>query len=285
MHVLKEKTTDVFKGDGACPLAPVLWVLALGGWFFSTNGNGLPFGSMPEWTLDFIGYAGCFLCQVLVYLATCHEYLLINVLKVCAMTHLRMHFKHLSMNLKEIVENAKEVYCQERGLPQSAMVSSDIPWKYLHSQMKGALTYHESLMKIAEVIETIFNRCILFNFIILSVFTCLILYLLVDCPIFSIASLRLIFYLLMGFLPFFIDCYLSNVVMIESAEIAYSCYQIDFIGTDLRFQKMIIMVIGRWQKSVKFTIGKFAPLEIATSLTVAKASISYFMLLQNLKKV
>ncbi|KAK5646172.1 hypothetical protein RI129_004636 [Pyrocoelia pectoralis] len=87
--------------------------------------------------------------------------------------------------------------------------------------------------------------------------------------------------LVLFFLIFlFINCI---IYFLESEGLVQSFYEIDFIGTDIRFQKALVFLMTRAQKTVTFTIGNFSPLSMATIVTVLNASISYFMLLRNLE--
>ncbi|XP_031339879.1 uncharacterized protein LOC116168284 [Photinus pyralis] len=94
------------------------------------------------------------------------------------------------------------------------------------------------------------------------------------------------FYLLFVIAIFpFGDCYLAQKVTTESEKLVYSYYDMDFIGTDLKFQKALIILIGRYQHSVVFTVGKFTRLSICTFITIIKGVYSYYMFLKGIKRV
>ncbi|KAF2893677.1 hypothetical protein ILUMI_12495, partial [Ignelater luminosus] len=62
----------------------------------------------------------------------------------------------------------------------------------------------------------------------------------------------------------FITAYWGNQVITESEAIVRTCYEADFIGADVRFQKSLIKIMQRSQKVPRFTVGKITPLSINT---------------------
>lgn len=64
-------------------------------------------------------------------------------------------------------------------------------------------------------------------------------------------------------------CYWGNVVITESADLAVACYDVDFIGSDVRFQRSLQMMIQMCQREMCFTSGKLAPLSLQTFVTVS----------------
>ncbi|KAK5639871.1 hypothetical protein RI129_010682 [Pyrocoelia pectoralis] len=268
---LKRASTLVCKLSG--PLVPASMLLITAAWFFSSRDRPLPFITMPEWALNY-SPLGCVLIQLCVYTVMAHEYVMVDGLKVCILLHLQIHFRNLSLNIKNIVEQARE----ESG-------ANGIQSQCLKKNLVNVVCYHDFLLQIAEKVETIYNKCVLSSFINLSLFVCLTMYSMSLFPLLSIEFAIMVFYITIILLLFFVDCFFSQQVMTESEEVAHSCYEIDFVGTDPKFQKALVMIMRTAQNSVKFTIGKFAPLSIVTGVVITKASVSYFMLLQNMKKI
>ncbi|XP_031341105.1 odorant receptor 67a-like [Photinus pyralis] len=57
-------------------------------------------------------------------------------------------------------------------------------------------------------------------------------------------------------------------VTLEIETVSNTCYHINFIGTDLRFQKSLIIIMRRCQKPVVIIVGKFTALSIVVFVTV-----------------
>ncbi|XP_031339204.1 odorant receptor 59b-like [Photinus pyralis] len=103
-------------------------------------------------------------------------------------------------------------------------------------------------------------------------------------PLLSAEFLKLMLYIQLSLALFFGDAYLSTIVQAECLGVSHSCSEIHFVGTNLKFQKALVMLMAKTQKPVTFTIGRFAPLSINSVFTVIKAAFSYFMLVQSFKK-
>lgn len=108
-------------------------------------------------------------------------------------------------------------------------------------------------------------------------------------------------YILATFQIFAVSFYGDKVAQ-ESLKVSRVCYEIDFIGTDSRFQKSLLLIIWNCQQPVQFTIGKLGVLSLDTfvgvciyytllvlkllilnSLQISNASYSYFNILRNLR--
>lgn len=63
--------------------------------------------------------------------------------------------------------------------------------------------------------------------------------------------------------------YYASKVISESELFGTACYESKFVGTDIRFQKGLIMMMQNGQKPIAFTVGKFTPLTVTVSLAVS----------------
>ncbi|XP_031355682.1 odorant receptor 67a-like [Photinus pyralis] len=226
--------------------------------------------SMPESALNF-SFVGCLIFQVLMYCGHAHEYIMLDGLKINILVQLRMHFQYLRLNVEDILAyHPSEL---ERGEA----------WNVFQKRLKELVTYHCSLTTLVEMVEDVFNKCVLFSFLTLSVFSCFSLYSMSSIALFGLQFWKFAGFILFPCILFFVDCYFSEEVLTESAELSNSCYNVEFNGADVRFQKALLMLMRRSQKRLMFTIGQFAPLSILTTVTIMKAAVSYFMLLRNMK--
>ncbi|XP_031349468.1 odorant receptor 67a-like [Photinus pyralis] len=255
-------------GNVACPFGSAAIPLMVVLWFIFGQHSDMPFNTLPAWLINY-NYWLSLLLQVTVCSAICQEYVVLGATKICFLLQLRMHFKHLKSNVQNILEVTE--------------ANEEIPWTYLQKKLKHLIDYHFSIIKIAEQVETLFNKCVLTGFIVLSVFICISMYAILSNPLFGPDFWRFIFYIFMTFMPFFADCFFSQQVITESEELFSSYCAIDFVGTDLRFQKALLVLLGQGQRTIGFTIGKFAPLSIITIVTVLKTAFSYLTFLQNMK--
>lgn len=59
----------------------------------------------------------------------------------------------------------------------------------------------------------------------------------------------------------------GDQVIIESAKIASLCYEVDFVGLDIRIQKSLLII--QLQKPIQLTIGKIQILYLPTMVGVS----------------
>ncbi|KAK5644151.1 hypothetical protein RI129_007996 [Pyrocoelia pectoralis] len=78
----------------------------------------------------------------------------------------------------------------------------------------------------------------------------------------------------------FMTSYWGSELIKEYQAIGDTCYEIEFVGQDLRFQKMLRFVIQRTRTPLEFTVGGFSPLTMRTFLLVMKGAYSFFMFLR-----
>lgn len=64
--------------------------------------------------------------------------------------------------------------------------------------------------------------------------------------------------------------YWGHRVLEESQAVADVCYQIDFVGSDTRFQKGLQLMIERSQRPIYFTAGKFSQVTLSNFVSVRR---------------
>ncbi|KAK5638613.1 hypothetical protein RI129_012908 [Pyrocoelia pectoralis] len=74
--------------------------------------------------------------------------------------------------------------------------------------------------------------------------------------------------------------YWGNEVTLESQNVLKACYDMEFYGADVRFQKGLILMMERSKRPITFTAGKFSALTLGTFIWIARTSYSYMMILR-----
>lgn len=64
-------------------------------------------------------------------------------------------------------------------------------------------------------------------------------------------------------------CYYGNEITLASVSISDACYDANFVGTNLSYQKDLLIIMQRSQKPVNHTIGKFANLTLTAFVSVS----------------
>ncbi|XP_031356035.1 uncharacterized protein LOC116180270 [Photinus pyralis] len=249
-----------------CSLALSVVVVGTITWYF-TRLTPLPFGIMPKWALNY-SFTSCLIIQLITFPFIAHEYVMIDCLKVGILIQLQMHFKNLRLDILNLLS-----CCTEDGVDS---------WEYLQNEVKKVNIYWDTLKDICTKIEDVFNLCVFSTVINYSLYLCCTYLGMSHIPLYGAEFWLIIFYLFASSFMFVADCWFTQRVITESDQVASSCYDVDFVGTDLKFQKALMLMIGKAKRPVRFTIGKFAPFCIVTLVVIAKVSFSYVTFLENI---
>ncbi|KRT78370.1 hypothetical protein AMK59_7488 [Oryctes borbonicus] len=125
-----------------------------------------------------------------------------------------------------------------------------------------------AIMDIANQFEELFNILVLMIFFATLFILCFVMY---HASLFDLLSIRAaqdFSYVTLVAIQVFLYCYWGNEVRLESEEIANACWQVDFVGIDVQFQKSLVLMIRRCQKPIVLTAGKFTKLSLETYVWV-----------------
>ncbi|XP_031344684.1 putative odorant receptor 85d [Photinus pyralis] len=245
-------------------------------WYTSYGEGTLPFGSMPRWAMEYSTNM-CLVIQVITYTFLGHEFLMWDGAKWSILLQLRGNFKYLNRNARNCLGYAR-IDCE-----QSSNSTLNISWCHMQKLIKYIAVRHNYLSLATKEVELVFNKTVLISILDLSIIFCIILLRLSKFSSINMEACTLLFYLMVLLTLLCGDTFLCVQVVTESERLLYSYYEIDFVGTDLRFQKALVLLMTRAQRPTNFTIGNFAPLSMGAIVTVLKASISYLMLLMQIK--
>ncbi|KAF5291587.1 hypothetical protein FQR65_LT01900 [Abscondita terminalis] len=157
---------------------------------------------------------------------------------------------------------------------------NDAEWNRLQKLLKDVVTYHSAILNVSKLIDEAFHLCHLVKFLSVSILLCLLVYgmstISVSDGLFWIHIVYAIFFLLVTNIVY----YFGNEITIQSQEIGYCCYNLQFVGVDIRFQKGLLLIIQRSQRPIQMTVGKFFPLSLATSIAIVppSACVTFFVI-------
>ncbi|XP_066261739.1 odorant receptor 49b-like [Euwallacea similis] len=75
-------------------------------------------------------------------------------------------------------------------------------------------------------------------------------------------------------------CWFGNKITYASSELPTAIYKSDWLSCSRRFKQAMLMSMGRMERPLYVSIGKFMPLSLSTLLAVLRGSFSYFTLFQ-----
>lgn len=170
--------------------------------------------------------------------------------------YIATQFKIVQHNLTTMLSNAK------KSLSQNNVNNSDMYWNALSKEIGKCVVYHIQITKMLKEFEEIFSIAILFFFISYSCTVCFELY---RVSIVSWHDTDFYKTVLEGtslvFATYLINACGENVTH-ESNQIANTVYEIDFVGTDLRFQKSLVTLMRQSQKPIRVKAGKFIDISL-----------------------
>ncbi|KAK5638845.1 hypothetical protein RI129_013140 [Pyrocoelia pectoralis] len=100
-------------------------------------------------------------------------------------------------------------------------------------------------------------------------------------PLFDTKAFQAYFEVIVVSVSQFIMSYYGTQLSIASQSISDTCYELNFVGTDVRFQKGLLMIMRRSSKPLFITVGGFAVLSINVFVMIIRSSYSYLMVLRN----
>ncbi|KAF5274119.1 hypothetical protein FQR65_LT04517 [Abscondita terminalis] len=196
---------------------------------------------------------------------TCSGYLFTDLLFFIVLSHIKLHLTNLQTYIKKLLENSDND-CLMNTDTNGTNEDHIIKWKYLQKRLKQAVSYHSEILDVSKLIDEAFHLCSLVKFLALSYCLCLIIYNMSQVSIKDGIFWILFLYTMALIVPTNIIYYYGNDIILQSENIADCCYNIEFVGTNIRFQKALLIMIQRSQRPIVLTIGKFAPISIATSI-------------------
>ncbi|KAF5272415.1 hypothetical protein FQA39_LY07883 [Lamprigera yunnana] len=260
----------------AVPLPFFLIVGSLLSWYYDDTKK-WPYGIFWE----IINFEVSLVCQTVIYTIFGNAYFAVEYIYIVLLSHIYFHL----INLQNCIKNTMQFVSDDVLKNEVGCIASDtddIKWKYLKKRLKEIVNYHNALFDASKDIDDAFNLCYLVVLVCVGVLMCLLL-----SEINQSSSLSKYFWvelseMLLLLIAVYIVCYYCTLVMIQSEQIANSCYELEIVGGDIRFQKALLMIIQRSQKPIVFTAGKFVPLTVITALGVARATYSYYTLMRRM---
>ncbi|KAF5294996.1 hypothetical protein FQA39_LY13306 [Lamprigera yunnana] len=142
-----------------------------------------------------------------------------------------------------------------------------VGWPILQKSISEVVQRHLFLIKIMDDVEMACSTPVFVDVIANILIICCSGYYASVLPLFDPKAFQSYFEIVAVTLSLFLVSYFGSEVTIVLEAIADTCYGLDFIGTDLRFQKSLVMIMKRSQKPIRITVGGFVALSIAVFVT------------------
>ncbi|KAF2880206.1 hypothetical protein ILUMI_25965, partial [Ignelater luminosus] len=250
----------------------------------NSNYREFPYGPFPTLnTTNSFNYEICWLYQVVSFTAFGWTCATVDLLICSVLMNICYQFKVLQNFLKQMVEVSHKPMVEKQGLPNSEKVEIDtsiVLCKYLEKTLKTAVSYHVAILDIASEIETTFSELLLMAFLVTLAILCISVYQMAIATTLT-GVVRHLFEGSTAVLQVAIYCYWGEQVTRESQNVGFSAYNANFTGSDLKFQKALVLIIRRSQTPTVITAGGFTDIGLPTFFWILHTSYSAFMVMRN----
>ncbi|KAJ8708659.1 hypothetical protein PYW08_010041 [Mythimna loreyi] len=187
-------------------------------------------------------------------------------------TYIRMQFRLLKYKIETFIPD-DVVYGRLRNIEE------------VRTEFVVLVKWHQDLIRSANLLEKIYTRSTLLNFVTSSVIICLDGFnvmaisdvaTMITCLSFLFTSLLQIF-----FLCFFGDLLMASVIF-QSMEVSDAVYNCRWYLADTRLGKDLLLMQTRAQTPCKLTASNFADVNLKAFMKILSTAWSYFALLQTL---
>nr|AIT69876.1 olfactory receptor 11 [Ctenopseustis herana] len=142
---------------------------------------------------------------------------------------------------------------------------------------------HQELMRSVNLLETIYTKSTLFNFVSSSFLICLTGFNVtaIDDVAFVLSFLT---FLLMSLLQIFLLCFFGDMIMTSSMDVSHAIYNSKWYTAKASTAKQLFLVQIRAQKPCKLTASSYADVNLRAFMRILSTAWSYFALLKTIEK-
>ncbi|KAI4456221.1 odorant receptor [Holotrichia oblita] len=164
-----------------------------------------------------------------------------------------------------------------RQVPSNEYNNSVYQKENLQEKFKYIVTYHQSILDLAEQFEKYFSFLILTVFLANTIVLCFTMYHASLYPMSNAKALGDFCYVTVICIQLLLFCYWGNEVALESQSLTFSCYEVNFVDMPKHFQKHLIFMMQRCQRPVILTAGKFINLSLSAYVSVIVKSFLFLL--------
>ncbi|XP_075984946.1 odorant receptor 4-like [Anticarsia gemmatalis] len=159
-----------------------------------------------------------------------------------------------------------------------------VTYKTAMKRIKECHYHHLYLMKYTAVLNSLLSPVLFLYVIICSLMICASAIQLTTEGTGNMQRIWIAEYLMALIVQLFLYCWHGNEVLYMSNQVDAGVYSSAWWSQEVRVRRSLLLLGGQLRKSVVFTAGPFAKLNVATFVAILKGSYSYFTLLENNKE-
>nr|QXE93220.1 odorant receptor 40 [Eucryptorrhynchus scrobiculatus] len=142
--------------------------------------------------------------------------------------------------------------------------------------------HHSKIITLIALIERVLTKIVLIQYITSVVVICNIGFQLVIVEPFSFPFVLMLTFFTAKMLQLGLYCWFGNEIILSSLAVRDACYESDWINSDVRVGKMLLIIMERTKRPLYLTAGKFSVLSLASFTSVINSAYSFFALMQTM---
>ncbi|KAG6443515.1 odorant receptor 4 [Manduca sexta] len=184
-------------------------------------------------------------------------------------THITIQFQLLQHKIEKIIDTPKNI--------NTKILYNE----HFRTKLIEIIKWHQELIWSTNLLETIYTKSTLYNFVSSSIIICL-----TGFNVTAINDIALVIsfltFLFMGLLQIFFLCFFGDMLMKASMDVSDAVHNSYWYLAHPRIGKHLLLVQTRAQKPCKLTASGFADVNLRAFMKILSTSWSYFALLQTL---
>ncbi|XP_037942705.1 odorant receptor 85c-like [Teleopsis dalmanni] len=147
--------------------------------------------------------------------------------------------------------------------------------------LANVVVYHEAVLKLADITNSIFGIPLLVNFMSSSFIICFVGFqIALGAP--ADAQIKLFLFLVALSAQVYLVCHHGQLLIDSSVGISYAVYEHNWINADTRFKKMLVFMARRAQQPALLKATVFVDISRSTMTDVIQMSYKFFALLRTM---
>ncbi|KAJ8708661.1 hypothetical protein PYW08_010043 [Mythimna loreyi] len=182
-------------------------------------------------------------------------------------TYIRLQFRLLQYDIEKIIP--------DRSISEGERFQQE----EFRNKFAELVKWHHDLINSSNILEIIYSKSTLFNFLSSSLVICLTGFnvTIVDDIVVIVTFLT---FLSMALMQVFFLCFFADLMMSASLEVSDAVYNCKWYLATTRVSKQLLLVQTRAQEPCKLTAAGFADVNLNAFMRVLSSAWSYFALLQ-----
>nr|XP_013189948.1 unnamed protein product [Amyelois transitella] len=146
-------------------------------------------------------------------------------------------------------------------------------------RIENCYKHHMSLIKHCKILNSVLSPVMFLYVVICSLMICASAIQLTTDSTTSMEKIRISEYLVALIAQLFLYCWHSNEVLTMSSKVDDGVYKSDWWTRDVKIRRNVLLLGGQLRKTIFFTAGPFADLNLPTFIAILRGSYSYYTLL------